>query len=78
MIQRRQQDAHMRQIKLLRRRLRQFVAEREHAVDCGLVRHDEALAVLYLQIIKLRLSVGSQDSATVGSWRRAYVLKADS
>ena len=42
--QRPQQYPHVLQIELLRWRLCQFVSEREHAGDCGLVGHNEALS----------------------------------
>ena len=39
MPERRQHDAHVREIELVRRRLRQLVAQRVHLRDCGFIGH---------------------------------------
>jgi hypothetical protein len=39
MIESREQYPHMLQIKLMRRRLGQFVSKSEHSRNCGFVRH---------------------------------------
>src|SRR5258708_397759 len=57
-----QQYPHMRQIKLVRRSLRQLVAKREHAVDCGLVRHKEAFSCL----------VSSDYQVEIISWKSGF------
>ena len=44
MLHRLEQHAHMRQIELMRRRLRQFVPQRKHARDRGFVGHRAALS----------------------------------
>jgi len=44
MPQRREQHSHVRQVELVRRRLRQLVAQRVHLRDCGFVGHGSLVA----------------------------------
>ncbi len=59
MIQGSQQHAHVRQIKLVRRRVRQLVTQRVHACNRGFVGHGEAISLISFQITSLQVSIRS-------------------